>query len=185
MSSSPTETTKTPAPKTPAPKTATPTAPAVSGRVSGSPADVRQTLADLLPDGARVTHASAERDEGSDGFAWEHSASLTVRDGQGTTYVLGGIGNGSYQDGCFNLDDCTKTSPPQGGTLWVTSSPAGDKSGVDLTVSYNRPDGGHVWMMERNYATGSGPVTRDGLLLSRAAGRELVTSRAWDALFRG
>lgn len=166
-------------------KTRSPAPPASPDKVSGTPAKVQKTLTDLLPAAATVTHASAARDTGTDGFAWEHTAALTVRDVQGTSYVLGGIGNGTYDDACFSLPDCTKTSVPGGGTLWVTSSPTGDKSGTDLTVSYNRPQGGHIWMMERNFGGGSGPVTRDTLLLNQAAARRLVTSPAWDKLFNG
>ncbi len=166
-------------------KTRSPAPPASPDRVSGTPGKVQQTLTDLLPAAARVTHASAARDTGTNGFAWEHTTALTVDDVQGTSYILGGIGNGTYDDACFNLPDCTKTTLPSGGTLWVTSSPGGDKSGTDLTFSYNRPQGGHIWMMERNFATGGGPVTRDALLLNKAAARRLVTSPAWDTLFTG
>lgn len=169
----------------PAPRT-----PAASPRparhlVSGTPAEVKRTLTGLLPDSATVTRASDARDEDTNGFAWEHTAALTVSDPLGTSHVLGGIGNGRYVDGCFGLPDCTKTSVPGGGTLWITSSLAGDKSGTDLTFNYNRPEGGHVWMTERNFGSGSGPVTRDTLLLSKAEGRKLVTDPQWDTLFNG
>lgn len=165
--------------------TQTPAAPTPTGRVLGSPNAVRKTLTGLLPDSLRVTDASASRDENSDGFAWEHNAALTVQDRKGMSYLVGGIGNGAYSDGCYGLADCQRHSLPGGGTLWITGGLKVDKSGVDRTFRYNRPNGGHVWLMERNYAGGSEPVSRNGLPLSDTTGRRLVTSASWDALFQG
>ena len=177
----------TPVPRSAAPEpSASPTpTPATTGRVSGRPADVRTTLAGLLPGSLEVTAATAAREEGSNGFAWEHNAALTVRDDEGTAYVLGGIGDGHFPDGCLGLADCTATDVPGGGTVWVTRSPGGDKSGADRTFTYDRPDGGHVWLMERNAPGGAEPVSRPGLPLADAVGRAVVTSADWDALFQG
>lgn len=152
-------------------------------RVSGSPAQVQTALADLLPKSLTVTKASAAREEGSNGFAWENNAALTVRDAAGTSYLLGGIGDGAYVDGCFNLKQCEQTVLLHG-TLSVSRSPAGDKAGADRTFAYDRLDGGHLWLMERNYASGNGPVTREGLPLTDAEAQALITSSRWDDLFR-
>lgn len=176
-------------PVSPAASAPTPTAsgatspPASTGRVSGSPAQVRATLTGLLPARLRVVEGSSARETGGNGFDWEHNIALTLQDTAGTSYVFGGIGDEAYADGCFGLSDCTKTQLPGGGTLWVTSSPPGDKSGRDRYYAYNRPDGGHVWLQQRTYAGGSAPVTRTGLPLTDQAVRQLVTSPRWDALF--
>lgn len=145
-------------------------------------ADVQDTLTGLLPDSLTVRQAESAREEGVDGFPWELTTALTVQDAKGTSRLFGGIGNGHYDDGCLGLADCQVTEVA-GGTLWTVRSPAGDKSGADRSFYYNRPDGGHVWFSQRNFASGSGPVTRDGLPLSDSAGRRLVTSQAWDQLF--
>lgn len=163
----------------------TPSPPATLDRVSGSPTQVRKNLNNLLPSSLDVTNASAAREEGSDGFAWEHNAALTVRGADGTSYIFGGIGDGHYTDGCYNLPDCITTELPDGGTLWVTRSPAGDKNGDDRTYRYNRPAGGHIWLTQRNYAGGNGPITRNRLPLSDSTARTLVTSPTWDVLFKG
>lgn len=159
--------------------------PSPTGRVSGSPKQVQATVTDLLPSSLTVAQASSARDVGSNGFAWENSAALTVTDAKGTSYLNVAIGNGGYVDGCLGLPDCEQTTLPDGGTLWITRSPSGDKAGADRTFTYDRPDGSHLFMMERTYAEGNGPVTRDTVPLSDAEGRALVTSTAWDALFRG
>lgn len=166
-------------------RTHTPTPPASPEQVSGTPLEVQKTLEELLPASSTVTHASHALDLGSDGFPWENSTALTVHDARGTSYIFGAIGNGPYTDGCFNTADCTKSSLPDGGVLWIFRGPAGDKSGVDLTFNYNRPRGGHIQIMELNYATGNGPVTRDKLLLTKTEGSRVVTSPVWDALFHG
>ena len=156
-----------------------------TGRVSGSPAAVRATLTGLLPAPLQVTDGSAAREEGGNGFAWENNAALTVRDDVGTVQVLGGIGDGAYDDACFGYRSCERTTTPDGGTLWTSTSPPGDKTGTDRNFYYNRPDGGHVWLTERNHVGGNDPVTRTGLPISWADGTAVVTDRAWDALFRG
>lgn len=166
------------------PSSPSPSALAGERRVSGSPAQVRTTFADLLPTSLTVTRASAAREAGSNGFAWENNASLTVRDAAGTSYLVGGIGNGPYTDGCFGLKQCEQTVLPHG-TLAVSRSPSGDKAGADRTFTYDRLDGGHIWLMERNYAQGNGPVTRTGLPLTEKEAEALVTSTAWDRLFQG
>ncbi len=175
------------APRSPTPSptaSAGPTTPAAdeSVRSGVAAADVQDTLTGLLPSSLTVRQAESAREKDVDGFPWELNAALTVRDAKGTSYLFGGIGNGHYDDACFGLADCQVTEVG-GGTLWTVSSPAGDKSGADRFFYYNRPDGGHVWFSQRTYASGSGPVMRDGLPLSDAAGRRLVSGQAWDQLF--
>lgn len=162
-----------------------PTRSATTGAVSGSPTQVRTTLADLLPVALTVTRSSAARELGGNGFDWENNAALTVRDDRGTSYLFGGVGNGSYDEACFGVSDCTTSTLPDGGTLWVSNGPPGDKTGSDRNFYYNRPEGGHVWLTERNAAEGNLPVTRPGLPLSVAEGREILTSPRWDDLFQG
>jgi hypothetical protein len=131
-----------------------------------------------------VTRASAAREEGSNGFDWENNAALTVRDPAGTGYLFGGIGDGGHADGCLGLQRCEQTVL-RSGTLSVSRSPAGDKAGADRTYVYDRQGGGHIWLMQRTYASGNGPVTRTGLPLTDSEARALLTSPRWDALFRG
>lgn len=156
-----------------------------TGRVSGRPADVQRVLTGLLPGSLRVSRATSSRDEGSNGFPWENSAAMTVTDAKGSTQVLGGIGNGTYDDACFGYQKCERSTLPDGSTLWTSTSTGGDKSGTDRNWYLDRPDGGHVWLTERNYAEGNGPVTRQSLLISWATGTDIVTDPAWDALFTG
>ena len=153
--------------------------------MSGSPAAVQRTLTDLLPGSLRVTGASADREEGMNGFAWENNTQLTVRDSAGTAQVYGGIGDGAYDDACFGYQKCERSTLPDGGTLWTSVAPPGDKTGVDRNWYYNRPDGGHVWLSEQNFLGGDAPVTRKGLPISWDDGTGIVTDGAWDALFAG
>lgn len=162
-----------------------PATPSTTGSVSGSPKQVRAVLTGLIPGAFTVVRSSSSRDTGSDGFDWENSAAMTIHDPAGTSYVFASIGSGGYDDGCFNLSHCTTTALPDGGMLWVTSSPAGDKAGPDRTFRYNRPDGGHISLMERTYDGGNGPVTRSSVPFTVAEGRALVTSPQWNRLFQG
>jgi hypothetical protein len=167
------------------PASPSPTRPGTTGVVDASPGDVRTVAAGLLPDSLTVTASSVERAEGSDGFPWEYIAALTVKDARGTSYLFVNVGNGSFGDGCMNLKDCTTTTLPDGGIIWVTESPAGDKAGADRTYAYDRADGAHLSLMQRNYAAGNGPVTRTGLPLTDKEAKALLTSTAWDRLFQG
>ena len=169
----------------PSPAASASASPGPTGRVSGSPADVRTTLTALLPGSLRVSAGSSAREEGGNGFPWENNAALTVRDDLGTAQVLGGIGDGGYDDACFGYRSCERSTPPGGGTLWTSTAPPGDKTGTDRNFYYNRPDGGHVWLSERNFDGGSDPVTRKGLPISWAEGTSIVTDPRWDALFTG
>lgn len=162
-----------------------PTASVSTGVVKAKPDDVRQVATSLLPGSLQVTSSSSSRDEGSNGFPWEYTAALTVQDTAGTSYLIASVGNGSYEDGCLNLKGCTKHTQPDGGLVWVTSSPAGDKAGQDRTFTYDRADGAHLFLMQRNYASGNGPVTRTGLPLTDAKAIALITDPEWDRLFRG
>lgn len=153
-------------------------------RVSASPTEVRKTFAGLLPDGTTVTRAVAWRDKKGDDYTGELDAALTVRDAQGVTYLTGAIGNGRFADTC-PYDHCTTTALPDGGMLWTSVAPPGDKAGSEGDYVYNRPGGGYVWLDEMNFDSGNGPVTRPRLLLSRAEARTIVTSPAWDSLFTG
>lgn len=189
-------TTTAAAPRTPTPST--PSSPKPSpggtpGRVTGTPKQVRDTLLDLLPTSARVSDSEADREEGVNGFAWEHNAAIWLTDDKGTAPVFGGIGEGAYTQGaqetlCADETFCYETRVPGRGVVWITRSPAGDKPGEDRWVFLNRPDGSHVWFHQRTWCPakesqcGDGKG-RTGLLLTDAEGIALVTDPAWDALF--
>lgn len=175
----------TPLIATPAPSTARPSAtaaPATTGLLSGTPAQVQATLVRLMPASATVTRAVSDSGKVVEGR--EHNAYLDLRDAKGTSNVSAGVGEGRYSDVCATNENCRKVSVA-GGTLWTMGGPSTDKAGLDQSAYFNRPDGGRLWLTQSNYDEGNGPVTREGLPLSTKQVTALLTDPAWDRYFRG